>query len=229
VLALASSLGVVVRSARHDAPVVDLKLLESRSFNGAILASIAYYAGFGAFLLSMVEFLTGVWHFSAIDAGLAIAPGPLMVLPFARVVAPRLSAKLGAAGRVAVIGCFVNVAAQSLWLTQIQVHAAYATHLLPVQLLGGAGVGLTIPSLIGAGTASIPPARFGTGSGVLNMARQIGTVLGVAGLIAILAGLNVADPVAAFRHATELVIGFFALAGLTSAALLSRRVTTSTT
>jgi len=75
VLALASSLGVVVRSARHDAPVVDLKLLESRSFNGAILASIAYYAGFGAFLLSMVEFLTGVWHFSAIDAGLAIAPG----------------------------------------------------------------------------------------------------------------------------------------------------------
>ncbi len=227
VLALASSIGVVMRSARHDAPVVDLKLLESRSFNGAILASIAYYAGFGAFLLGMVEFLTGVWHFSAIDAGLAIAPGPLMVLPFARVVAPRLSAKLGGAGRVAVIGCFVNVAAQSIWLTQIQVHAAYATHLLPVQLLGGAGVGLTIPSLIGAGTASIPPARFGTGSGVLNMARQIGTVLGVAGLIAILAGLNVADPVAAFKHGTELVIAFFALAGVTSALLLSRRVTTS--
>ncbi|MGB8197134.1 MAG: MFS transporter [Acidimicrobiales bacterium] len=227
VLAVASSIGVVVRSARHDAPVVDLKLLESRSFNGAILASIAYYAGFGAFLLGMVEFLTGVWHFSAIDAGLAIAPGPLMVLPFARLVAPRLSAKLGGAGRVAVIGCFVNVAAQSLWLTQMQLHAAYATHLLPAQLIGGAGVGLTIPSLIGAGSASIPPARFGTGSGVLNMARQIGTVLGVAGLIAILAGLNVANPVASFRHGTELVIGFFALAGVTSALLLSRRVRTS--
>ena len=226
-LAVASAIGVAVRSARHDAPVVDLALLESRSFNGAILASIAYYAGFGAFLLNMVEFLTGVWHFSAIDAGLAIAPGPLMVLPFARVVAPRLTAKIGGAGRVAVIGCFVNVAAQSLWLTQMQVHAAYLTHLLPVQLLGGAGVGLAIPSLIGAGTASIPPARFGTGSGVLNMSRQIGTVLGVAGLIAILAGLNVTDPIVAFRHGTELVIAFFALAGLSAAALLSRRVTTS--
>lgn len=228
VLAVAASVGVVLRSARHDAPVVDLKLLESRSFNGAILASLAYYAGFGAFLLNMVEFLTAVWHFSAIDAGLAIAPGPLMVLPFARVVAPRLAARLGSAGRVAVIGCGVNVAAQALWLTQLQVHAAYATHLLPAQLLGGAGVGLTIPSLIGAGTASIPPARFGTGSGVLNMARQIGTVLGVAGLIAILAGLHVADPLVAFRHGTELVIAFFALAGLTSAVLLSRRVTTDT-
>ncbi len=228
VLAVAAAIGVVVRSARHDAPVVDLKLLESRSFNGALLASVAYYAGFGAFLLGMVEFLTGVWHFSAIDAGLAIAPGPLMVLPFARIVAPRLSARLGGAGRVAVIGCFVNVAAQSLWLTLMQTHAAYATHLLPVQLLGGAGVGLTIPSLIGAGTASIPPARFGAGSGVLNMARQIGTVLGVAGLIAILAGLSATDPIVAFRHGTELVISFFALAGLTSALLLSRRVTTST-
>src|ERR1017187_941468 len=219
-LAVASVIGVAVRSARHDAPVVDLALLESRSFNGAILASIAYYAGFGAFL-------TGVWHFSAIDAGLAIAPGPLMVLPFARVVAPRLTVKLGGAGRVAVIGCFVNVAAQSLWLTQMQVHAAYLSHLLPVQLLGGAGVGLAIPSLIGAGTASIPPARFGSGSGLLSMSRQIGTVLGVAGLIAILAGLNVTDPIVAFRHGTELVIAFFALAGLSAAALLSRRVSTS--
>ena len=76
-LAVVSAIGVAVRSARHDAPVVDLRLLESRSFNGAILASIAYYAGFGAFLLNMVEFLTGVWHFSPINAGLAIAPGPL--------------------------------------------------------------------------------------------------------------------------------------------------------
>ena len=226
VLALASSLGVVVRSARHDAPVVDLKLLESRSFNGAILESIAYYAGFGAFLLSMVEFLTGVWHFSAIDAGLAIAPGPLMVLPFARVVAPRLSAKLGAAGRVAVIGCFVNVAAQAWWLVEIQSRSAYATHLLPIQLLGGMGVGLTIPSLIGAGSASIPPARFGTGSGVLNMARQIGTVLGVAGLIAILTGAHAGDPLTTFKHGVVLVIGFFALAGVVSAALLSQRTAT---
>ena len=73
-------------------------------------ASILYYAGFGAFVLSAVEFLTGVWRYSAVDAGLAIAPGPLMVLPFARLVAPRLAAFLGGPGRVAVIGCLVNAA-----------------------------------------------------------------------------------------------------------------------
>jgi MFS family permease len=77
-----------------------------------------------------------------------------------------------------------------LWLSQIQAHPAYLTHLLPAQLLGGAGVGLTIPSLLAAGSASLPPDRFGTGSGILNMARQVGTVLGVAGLIAILAHVS---------------------------------------
>ncbi len=39
--------------------------------------------GLAPFVLNSVEFLTGVWHYSAIRAGLAIGPGPLMVLPFA--------------------------------------------------------------------------------------------------------------------------------------------------
>ena len=156
-------------------------------------------------------------------AGLAIAPGPLMVLPFALFAAPRLATRLGGPGRVAVIGCAVNAGAQLLWLTQIQAEPAYLTHLLPAQLLGGAGVGLAIPSLLGAGSASLTPASFGTGSGILNTARQIGTVLGVAGLVAILAHISSADPVAAFRDGLVLIIAFFAAAGAVAAALLAGR------
>ena len=89
---------MVIRSRRHHAPVIELELLRSRSFSGAFGASILYYAGFGAFVLSAVEFLTGVWRYSPVLAGLAIAPGPLMVLPFARIVAPRLAARLGGPG-----------------------------------------------------------------------------------------------------------------------------------
>ena len=221
--ALASGWAMVYRSRRHHSPVIELELLRSRTFSGSFAASILYYAGFGAFVLSAVEFLTGVWHYSAVEAGLAIAPGPLMVLPFARLVAPRLTARLGGPGRVAVIGCFVNAAAQALWLWQIQVEPSYAAHLLPAQLLGGAGVGLTIPSLLGAGSASLTPARFGTGSGILNTGRQVGTVLGVAGLVAILAKVSPADPLAAFRGGLVLVIAFFAAAGVVSAVLLTRR------
>jgi hypothetical protein len=146
-----------------------------------------------------------------------------MVLPFARLVAPRLTLLLGGPGRVAVIGCFVNALAQALWLWRIQVEPSYAAHLLPAQMLGGAGVGLAIPSLLGAGSQSLTPARFGTGSGILNTGRQVGTVLGVAGLVAILARVSPADPLPAFRGGLVLVIAFFAAAGVVSAVLLTRR------
>jgi hypothetical protein len=214
---------MVMRSRRHHSPVIELELLRSRTFSGAFAASILYYAGFGAFVLSAVEFLTGVWRYSAVDAGLAIAPGPLMVLPFARIVAPRLSGLVGGPGRVAVIGCLVNALAQLVWLWRIQAEPSYVAHLLPAQLLGGAGVGLAIPSLLGAGSASLTPRRFGTGSGILNMARQIGTVLGVAGLVAILSRVSRVDPVAAYRSGAVLIIAFFAAAGVVSAALLTAR------
>ena len=214
---------MVMRSRRHHSPVIELELLRSRTFSGAFAASILYYAAFGAFVLSAVEFLTGVWRYSAVEAGLAIAPGPLMVLPFARVVAPRLAARLGGPGRVAVIGCLVNTGAQLLWLSQIQATPDYVTRLLPAQLLGGAGVGLSIPSLLGAGSASLTPGRFGTGSGILNTARQVGTVLGVAGLVAILSRVAPADPVAAYRNGIVLIIAFFAAAAAVSAVLLTGR------
>jgi EmrB/QacA subfamily drug resistance transporter len=218
-----SGAAMVARSRRHHSPVIELGLLRSRTFSGAFAASILYYAGFGAFVLSAVEFLTGVWHYSAVEAGLAIAPGPLMVLPFARLVAPRLAGILGGPGRVAVIGCLVNAFAQLLWLWQIQASPAYLSHLLPAQLVGGAGVGLSIPSLLGAGSASLTPGRFGTGSGILNMARQIGTVLGVAGLVAILSRVSLADPVSAYRNGIVLIIAFFVAAGAVSAVLLTGR------
>ena len=223
VASLACGAALVVRSRRHHSPVLELTLLRSRTFSGTFIASILYYAAFGAFVLNSVEFLTGVWHYSAVQAGLAIGPGPLMVLPFAQLVAPRLAARLGGPGRVAAIGCVVNAGAMVLWLAQLQVQPAYLTHLLPAQLLGGAGVGLTIPSLLGAGSASLTPDRFGTGSGILNMARQVGTVLGVASLVAILAGVAGIDPLPSYRHALILIVAFFAAAGLIAAGLLTGR------
>jgi EmrB/QacA subfamily drug resistance transporter len=224
-LLLGSVAGLVAvwwRSGHHRAPVIELELLSLRSFSGAFVASLFYYAAFGAWLLALVEFLTGVWHYSAVRAGLAIAPGPLTVLPFARIVAPRLAARLRAPGRVAAVGVLCNVASQAYWFTHLSSQADYVTHLLPAQLMGGAGVGLVIPSLLGAGTAALPAARFGAGSGVLNMARQIGTVVGVAALIAVL-GPASHDPVASFRHATVLVGAFFVAAFAVAAWRLGNR------
>jgi len=214
---------VVVRSFRHPAPVLEPGLFRSRTFSGAGAASVLYYAAFGAFLLNTVEFLTEVWRYTPLEAGLAIAPGPLMVLPFARLVAPRLIPLLGGVGRVAALGCGVGAVAQVVWLLLIQAEPAYVTHLLPAQLLGGAGVGLAIPSLLGAGSAGLPAANLGIGSGILNMARQVGTVLGVAALVAALT-VPAPDPLTAFRHGIALTIAFFVAAGSVCLAVLAWRI-----
>jgi hypothetical protein len=214
---------VVARSFRHPAPVLEPGLFRSRTFSGAGAASVLYYAAFGAFLLNTVEFLTTVWRYTPLEAGLAIAPGPLMVLPFARLVAPRLIPLLGGVGRVAALGCGVGAVGQMLWLVLLQVEPAYVTHLLPAQLVGGAGVGLAIPSLLGAGSAGLPVANLGIGSGILNMARQVGTVLGVAALVAALT-VPALDPLTAFRNGIALTIAFFVAAGVVCVAVLTRRI-----
>lgn len=146
-----------------------------------------------------------------------------MVLPFARAVAPTLAVRLGGPGRVAVLGCLVTAGGMTLWLTQMQAQTAYLTTFLPAQLLGGAGFGLAIPSLLSAGSMALPSDKFGTGSGILNMARQIGTVLGVAALVAILAQVG-PDTVERLRHGVVLVISFLVEADLVAAILLTRRV-----
>ena len=123
-------------------PVIELGLLRSRTFSGAFAASILYYAGFGAFVLSTVEFLTGVWHYSAVEAGLAIAPGPLMVLPFAR----RRGAAADRPARRPRPGRGDRLPRQRPGAGAVAVPdpgfaPSYVSHLLPAQLLGGAGWG----------------------------------------------------------------------------------------
>ncbi|WP_030907076.1 MFS transporter [Streptosporangium amethystogenes] len=72
------------------------------------------------------------------------------------------------------------------WAWRLTPDAGYAQGMLPGMLLTGVGVGLTLPTLIGAAVTALPPRSFSTGSGVVTMARQIGTVLGVAMLVAAL-------------------------------------------
>jgi MFS family permease len=186
------------RSARHPTPVIEPELVKQRSFAFANLAGLLFFLAFGAMLLSSVLFLTGVWHESVIRAGLQIAPGPGMAALFA-VPAGRLADRyheriVGAAGGLlfALGGLW--------WITHVGTTPHYAADLLPGMAIGGAGVGLVIPSLFGAATASLPPNRFATGTAITSMSRQIGVALGVAVLVAVLGAPGPSDALAHFQH-----------------------------
>lgn len=183
------------RSATHVSPLVELPLLRVRSYAGPTLAALLFTVAFSSMLLSLVLYMSQVWHWSALRLGLAAAPGPLMVPPVA-VSAGRLVQRYGA-GRVAALGCTTFAVGVSWWAVTTDVVPGYASGVLPGLLLTGLGVGLALPTLIGAATASLPPARFATGSALVTMARQIGAVLGVAVLIAVLGRPETVDAAAA--------------------------------
>jgi EmrB/QacA subfamily drug resistance transporter len=172
------------RSEHHPAPIVDPAMLQVRSFGLAVGASVLFFAGFGAMLLAGVLFLTSVWHEDVLTAGLMLFPGPAMATAFS-IPSARLGARFGY--RIpGVIGALLFCAGQIFYITQTGDTPAYVSEYLPGIAISGAGVGLMIPTLTGAGASSLPPERFATGAAVLTMGRQIGAALGVAVLVAVL-------------------------------------------
>src|SRR5215475_7976753 len=97
-VASAAFLGTFVwRSARHPAPVIELSLFRVRSFAVANAGGFVFALGFYALLLCNVLFLTGVWGYSILEAGVALTPVPLMGAVAGR-IGGRLSDRFGQRG-----------------------------------------------------------------------------------------------------------------------------------
>jgi EmrB/QacA subfamily drug resistance transporter len=185
VLAAAALGGFVWRSAVHPHPVVELSLFRVRSFAVACAGVGLFSLGFYALLLSNILFLTGVWHYSILKAGFAVTPGPLMAATWSA-LAGRVIDRVGRpvtavpGGIVFALGCL-------LFVTTLDGHPDYLLY-LPGTLLTGTGVGLSFAGFSAAAVMNLPPARFSTGSAISSCFRQIGAVLGIATLIALLGG-----------------------------------------
>ena len=200
----------VRRSATHPSPVVELHLLRMPTFATATAANIVFGTAFGAMLLLVTLWCQDVWGWSALRTGLGVAPGPLLV-PFLSIAAGPLARKIGP-GPVAAIGCVIYAGGCVFWRLNLALTPDYATRMLPGMLMTGTGVGLTLPTLVSAAVSAVPPHRFATGSGIVNMARQVGIVLGVSVLVTVLGHPAGAGALPAFQRATVVlaVIAFAA-------------------
>jgi EmrB/QacA subfamily drug resistance transporter len=174
----------VLRSAAHRAPVIDFSLFRIRSFAASAAGSFLYGAGFFSLLLCNVLFLTGAWHYSALHAGAALTPGPLtaaMTAPMAGRVADRFGPRA-----IALPGNALFAIGPVLLALGTGARPHYWTEFFPILLVNGAAIGLSAPAL-GTGTvAELPRPRYATGIGIAACLRQLGAVIGVAALIAII-------------------------------------------
>jgi hypothetical protein len=219
--AAAALTAFAVHCARHDNPLVDAALFRARAFTGSSIVSIAFSVAFGGMLLSVVLWCQDVWGWSALRTGLAIAPGPLMVPLFSFLVAARLIPRIGP-GPVIGIGATIFAAGTIWWALAAGVRPDYAGEMLGGMLLTGVGVGLTLPTYMAAGAASLPPQAFATGSAVVNMLRQVGLAIGVAVLVAVLGTPTAPAVVEAYRHGWEAIAAASLLAAACGVVLMRR-------
>jgi NTE family protein len=192
--------GVFVwRCTWHRSPIVDLALLRIRTFRAANGAGLIAAAGFYGYTLCNVLFLTGVWRYSVLDAGLAMTPGPFVA---AAVAGPtsRLVQRIGHRP-VLVAGGLIWGAAVLWFVERVGVRPDFLGIWLPGMVLLGIGAGTLFPNLTGAAVASAPGESFGTATGLNAVSRQIGAALGVALVVAIIGTPTPLTALHAFENA----------------------------
>ncbi|HTQ69005.1 MAG TPA: MFS transporter [Solirubrobacteraceae bacterium] len=209
--------------ARGPNPLIERELFRLRPVTGASVVALLFMAAFGGMLLSRVLWAQEVWHWSALQTGLAIAPGPIMVPLFAFLFAGPLIARFGA-GAVIAAGCAIFAAGAAWWGLAMGLRPDYAGDMLGGMLLTGIGVGLTMPTFTATGAAALPANSFATGSGMINMLRQIGLAIGVAALIAVLGSPHgPAATLDVYERASYIIAGLSIAAGLAGLVLLTSR------
>ncbi|WP_433667069.1 MFS transporter [Nocardia sp. CA-136227] len=224
--AIAAAL-VIARVLTHASPIIDPALMKVRTFFWANVTALLFCTAFGAVLPSVVLRLEGGAGYSALATGLAVAPGPLMVPVFAA-VGQRLTGRGWSAGYLVALGNSLVCLGALVLALSARTEVDYLTQVLPGWLIIGVGVGFSLPSLLASATVDLPPARVSTGSGIVNTSRQLGYVLGVAMLVALLGTLTTSegDSLDRFTHSWWAIASVALLSVLTALGITARRAST---
>jgi MFS transporter, DHA2 family, methylenomycin A resistance protein len=182
--AAAAGAAFLAIEARRARPMLPLRLFRCEAFGAStaigLLINVAFYGLIFVFSL----FFQRAQHFSALTAGLAFAPMTVSIMA-ANAVAGRLHERLGA--RAIIAGGALLMAGGAVALEGIGAHSAFAT-LVPQLIALGFGLGLIVPAMTASLLGSVHRSRSGIASGMLNTARQTGSVIGVALFGSLIAG-----------------------------------------
>jgi NTE family protein len=206
-----------VRATRERNPVIDPSLLRIRAFVLSNGATFVMASGFFAYTLCNVLFLTTVWRYSILKAGLALTLEPFAAMALA---APtiRLVRRVGSRP-VLVSGALIWAAGMAFFAFALGRTPDLLGGWLPGMAILGIGAGLTFPTLSGIAVGSVPGPRFAVASSLNSVATQVGAALGVAILIAIVDGASHNHVLAPFEQGW-LFAGACFLAGAAACAVL---------
>src|SRR5437867_2863773 len=166
----------IIWELREEHPVVDLRMLKDRNFAVATLAM--FFLGFVLYASTVLipQFLQQMMGYTAELAGLALSPGGAVIMfmmPVVGILVSRVNTKY-----LIAFGC--TISALSLFVMagwNLQIDYKHAVLARMMQSFGLAF--LFIPINVSA-FAYVPKEKTNMGTGIINLARNIGASVGIA-------------------------------------------------
>jgi EmrB/QacA subfamily drug resistance transporter len=174
--------GFVLAERRLKNPMLPLWLFRIGTFNWACLTLLLIGAGVMAPSFLMSYFLTGLMGKSVLHAGLIISAMPLASM----VVSASVGALTNRFGSRLFVGTGMAVLAASTWLLGDLTAASPLSAIVWRLAMFGVGMGLAMAPVMGSVIRNVPEEKIGIASGVANMTRALGSVMGVALLVMVL-------------------------------------------
>lgn len=164
------------QEGRHASPMLPLALLRDATVSSATVIGLIINLVFYGMVFSFSLFFQAVQHMTPQQTGLAFLP-MMAILMVMNIIAGRLVSRIGTR-QLVVAGLLVSSIGYLLMLPALAAQS-YLPLVLPM-LLAGSGIALTIPTITNATLTAVPNTQAGIASGLLNAARQVGGVIGVA-------------------------------------------------
>ena len=164
----------VVHEQRTTAPLVRLGILRSASLVRANVGAMALVGAWFGFQFIVTLYLQQLRGWSALETGLAIFPGGLLVALLSPRVAPLIE-RFGAI-RLAGFGLALTAIGYGLFLP-IGLDSNYAAAMLPTFIFAGLGFALAYGPLNVAATNGVAPHEQGLAGGLVNTSFQFGGAL----------------------------------------------------
>jgi len=175
---------VLQQRARQDnEPLVPFALFRDRNYTVMSLVSMAVALAMIGFFLPTTLYFQSVLGYSALKAGLVVAPASIVSLPLAP-IAGRLTDRIG--GKYLLMGGLTLYGVGAGWMVAIaQPDSEWYIFLAPM-IVAGFGIGFLFAPMATIAMHNVSPRMAGAASGVMNTLRQVGSVLGSAATGALL-------------------------------------------